>query len=238
MKLLKHYIIIFSLIDESENDILKYNNNINLAINNVLSFDKKINYNKEDKNAKILYILLNYLLDQPKIKKLLETIENEKENDDTNSESIIDKENILNNENIIIQNQNEYDNISKMVQQISRSIDTLFEVNPILLISFLKYFTFLCEKDKNIINYINMTIIPLQLLRLCTKYKMNKNDEENNKLFLTIFRALKTMVKNSRFLNEIMEKLFCNNRLMKKLLGNGTNFLKELTQGYHRPRSI
>ena len=238
LKLLKHYIIIFSLIDESENDILKYNNNINLAINNVLSFDKKINYNKEDKNAKILYILLNYLLDQPKIKKLLETIENEKENDDTNSESIIDKENILNNENIIIQNQNEYDNISKMVQQISRSIDTLFEVNPILLMSFLKYFTFLCEKDKNIINYINMTIIPLQLLRLCTKYKMNKNDEENNKLFLTIFRALKTMVKNSRFLNEIMEKLLCNNRLMKKLLGNGTNFLKELTQGYHRPRSI
>ena len=238
LKLLKHYIIIFSLIDENENDILKYNNNINLAINNILSLGKKLNFNKEDKNAKILYILLNYLLDQPRIKKLLETIENEKENEDTNSESNIDKDNFINNENVIIQNQTEYDNISKMVQQISRSIDTLYEVNPTLLISFLQYFTFLCEKDKNIINYINMTILPLQLLRLCTKYKPNKNDENNNKLFLSIFRALKTMVKNNQFLNEIMRKLLSNQRLMKNLLGNGTNFLKELTQGYQRPKSI
>ena len=239
LKLLKHYIIIFSLIDESDNDILKYNNNINLAINNILSLDKKLNYNKEDKNAKILYILLNYLLEQPKIKKLLENIENEKENDDTNSESIIEKEYSISNENIIIQNQDEYDNISKMVQQISRSIYTLFEVNPTLLTSFLKYFTFLCEKDKNIINYINMTILPLQLLRLCTKYIPNKNDEESTKLFFAIFRALKTMVKNSQFLNEIMEKLLCNKRLMKNLLlGDGTKFLKELTLGYQRPKSI
>ena len=238
LKLLKHYIIIFSLIDESENDILKYNNNINLAINNVLALDKKLNYSKEDKNAKILYILLNYLLEQPKVKKVLEVIENEKEKDDTGSESNIDRENFNNNEIIILQNQDVYDNISKMVQQISNSIDKLFEVNPVLLMSFLKYFTFLCEKDKNIINYINMTTIPLQLLRLCTKYKMNKNDEENNKLFFTIFRALKVMVKNNQFLNEIMEKLLSNNRLMNNLLGNGTNFLKELTQGYLRPKLI
>ena len=237
LKLLKHYIIIFSLIDESENDILKYNNNINLAINNVLSFGKKLNFNKEDKNTKILYILLNYLLDQPRIKSLLEVIENEKDNDDTNSESNTDKENIFNNENTIIQNQNEYDNISKMVQHLSRSIITLFEINPILLMSFLKYFTFLCEKDKNIINYINMTIIPLQLLKLCTKYKPNITEEEN-KLFFTIFRALKTMVKNNQLLKEIMEKVLCNKRLMKNLLGNGTKFLKELTQGYQRPKSI
>ena len=235
--LLKHYIIIFSLIDENEYDILKYNNNINLAINNILSRGTKLNFNKEDKNAKILYILLNYLLEQPKIKKLLETIENEKEKDNSNSESI-DKSNFINNENVIIQNQNEYDNISKMVQQISRLIDTLFQVNPPLLMAFLKYFTFLCEKDKNIINYINMTIIPLQLLRLCTKYKPNKNDDTNDKLFFTIFRALRTMVKNNQFLNEIMEKLICNQRLMKNMLCNGTNFLKELTQGYQRPKSI
>ena len=83
-----------------------------------------------------------------------------------------------------------------------------------------------------------MTTIPLQLLRLCTRYKMNKNDEENNKLFFTIFRALKVMVKNNQFLNEIMEKLLSNNRLMNNLLGNGTNFLKELTQGYLRPKLI
>ena len=237
LKLLKHYIVIFSLIDETENDILKYNNNINLAINNVLSFGKKLNFNKEDKNAKILYILLNYLLEQPKIKNLLETLENEKDNDDTNSESINEKENTINNDNIIIQNQNEYDNISKMVQHLSRSINILFEINPNLLMSFLKYFTFLCEKDKNIINYINMTVIPLQLLRLCAKYKPNNNEEEN-KLYFTIFRALKAMVKNSQFLKEIMEKLLCNQRLMKNLLGNGTKFLNELTQGYLRPKSI
>ena len=238
LKLLKHYIIILSLIDENDNDILKYNNNINLAINNILSYDKNLNFNKEEKNAKILYILLNYLLEQPKIKKILEIIENEKENDDTNSESNLDKENSINNENVIIRNQTEYDNISKMVQQVSRSIDKLFEMNPTLLMSFLKYFTFLCEKDKNIINYINMTILPLQLLRLCTKYNQNKNEEDNDKLFLIIFRALKTMVKNSQSLNEIMEKVLSNKRLMKIMLFNNTTFLKELTQGHYKPKSI
>ena len=238
LKLLKHYIIILSLIDEDESDILKYNNNINLSINKILSLDKNINFNKEEKNAKILYILLNYLLEQPKIKKVLEAIEVEKENEEENSEIIIEKNNNSNNENIIIQNQTEYNNISKMVQQISIYLDKLFEVNPILLMSFLKYFTFLCEKDKNIINYINMTILPLQLLRLCTKYKQDKDNEENDQLFLVIFRALKTMVKNSQSLTEIMDKLICNKRLMKILLGNGMSFLKELTQGHYKPKSI
>ena len=38
----------------------------------------------------------------------------------------------------MIINQAEYDNISKIVQQISRYTDTLFEINPTLFIAFLK----------------------------------------------------------------------------------------------------
>ena len=88
---------------------------------------------------------------------------------------------------------------------------------------------------------INMTIFPLQLLRLCTTYKPIKaieNDKEKYNIYFVIFRTLKTMVKNSQFLNEIMEKLLANKRLMTIFLGNGTNFLKELTQGHLRPKSI
>ena len=114
------------------------------------------------------------MLEQPKIKKLLDIIENENEKEDIDNDIKDDKNNIINNEKKMIINQTEYDNISKIVQQISRYANTLFETNPTLFISFLKYFTFLCEKDKNIINYINMTIFPLQLLRLCTKYKSIK----------------------------------------------------------------
>ena len=237
LDLLKYYLKILSLIDENENNILKYNNNINLTINKILSLDNKLSFKKEDNNARILLVLLNYLLEQPKIKKILDAIENEKEIDDVDNENIIDKDNIINNVNKIIINQAEYDNISKIVQQISRYADTLFEINPSLFIEFLKYFTFLCEKDKNIINYINMTIFPLQLLRLCTRYKVNKTIEKNN-IYFVIFRALKTMVKNNQFLNEIMEKLLSNKRLMTIFLGNGTYFLKELTQGHMRPKSI
>ena len=237
LDLLKYYLKILSLIDENENNILKYNNNINLTINKILSLDNKLSFKKEDNNARILLVLLNYLLEQPKIKKILDAIENEKEIDDVDNENIIDKDNIINNVNKIIINQAEYDNISKIVQQISRYADTLFEINPSLFIEFLKYFTFLCEKDKNIINYINMTIFPLQLLRLCTRYKVTKTIEKNN-IYFVIFRALKTMVKNNQFLNEIMEKLLSNKRLMTIFLGNGTYFLKELTQGHMRPKSI
>ena len=82
-----------------------------------------------------------------------------------------------------------------------------------------------------------MTIFPLQLLRLCTKYKPSKVIEKDN-IYFVIFRALKTMLKNSQYLNEIMEKLLANKRLMKIFLGNGTYFLKELTQGHLRPKSI
>ena len=167
----------------------------------------------------------------------MDAIENEKENDDIDNENKMDKDNIINNEKKMIINQAEYDNISKIVQQISRYTDTLFEINPSLFKAFLKYFTFLCEKDKNIINYINMTIFPLQLLRLCTKYKPTKVIEKDN-IYFVIFRALKTMLKNSQYLNEIMEKLLSNKRLMKIFLGNGTYFLKELTQGHLRPKSI
>ena len=234
---LKYYLKILSLIDENENNILKYNNNINLTINKILSLDNKLSFKKEDKNARILLVLLNYLLEQPKIKNLLDAIENEKENNEIVNDSIIEKDSVINNENRIIINQNEYDNISKIVQQISRYADILFETNQSLFISFLKYFTFLCEKDKNIINYINMTILPLQLLRLCTKYKPSKIIAKDN-VFFVIFRTLKTMLKNSPFLNEIMENLLSNKRLMTIFLGNGTNFLKELTQGHMRPKSI
>ena len=196
-----------------------------------------MSFKKEDNNARILLVLLNYLLEQPKIKKILDAIENEKEIEDIDNENIVDKDNMINNVNKIIINQAEYDNISKIVQQISRYADTLFETNPTLFIEFLKYFTFLCEKDKNIINYINMTIFPLQLLRLCTRYESAKVVEKNN-IYCVIFRALKTMVKNNQFLNEIMEKLLSNKRLMTIFLGNGTYFLKELTQGHMRPKSI
>lgn len=237
LDLLKYYLKILSLIDENENNILKYNNNINLTINKILSLDNKLSFKKEDNNARILLVLLNYLLEQPKIKKILDAIENEKEIEDIDNENIVDKDNMINNVNKIIINQAEYDNISKIVQQISRYADTLFETNPTLFIEFLKYFTFLCEKDKNIINYINMTIFPLQLLRLCTRYKSAKVVEKNN-IYFVIFRALKTMVKNNQFLNEIMEKLLSNKRLMTIFLGNGTYFLKELTQGHMRPKSI
>ena len=237
LDLLKYYLKILSLIDENENNILKYNNNINLTINKILSLDNKLSFKKEDNNARILLVLLNYLLEQPKIKKLLDSIENEKENDDIENESMVDKDSIINNEKKMIINQTEYDNISKIVQQISRYAETLFEENPSLFIAFLKYFTFLCEKDKNIINYINMTIFPLQLLRLCTQYKPTKVIEKDN-IYFVIFRALKTMLKNSQFLNEIMEKLLSNKRLMTIFLGNGTYFLKELTQGHLRPKSI
>ena len=237
LDLLKYYLKILSLIDENENNILKYNNNINLTINKILSSDNTLSFKEEDNNARILLVLLNYLLEQPKIKKLLDAIENEKEIDDIDDENKIDKDNIINNEKKMIINQAEYDNISKIVQQISRYTDELFEVNPILLIAFLKYFTFLCEKDKNIINYINMTIFPLQLLRLCTKYQPGKVIEKDN-IYFIIFRALKTMIKNNQFLNEIMEKLLSNKRLMTIFSGNGTSFLKELTQGHLRPKSI
>ena len=237
LDLLKYYLKILSLIDENENNILKYNNNINLTINKILSLDNKLSFKKEDNNTRILLVLLNYLLEQPKIKKILDAIENEKEIDDVDGDNIMDKDNIINNVNKIIINQAEYDNISKIVQQISRYADTLFETNPTLFIEFLKYFTFLCEKDKNIINYINMTIFPLQLLRLCTGYKPTKVVEKNN-IYFVIFRTLKTMVKNNQFLNEIMEKLLSNKRLMTIFLGNGTYFLKELTQGHMRPKSI
>ena len=237
LNLLKYYLKILSLIDENENNILKYNNNINLTINKILSLDNKLSFKEDDTNARILLVLLNYLLEQPKIKKLLDAIENEKENDDIDNENKMDKDNIINNEKKMIINQAEYDNISKIVQQISRYTDTLFEINPSLFKAFLKYFTFLCEKDKNIINYINMTIFPLQLLRLCTKYKPTKVIEKDN-IYFVIFRALKTMLKNSQYLNEIMEKLLSNKRLMKIFLGNGTYFLKELVQGHLRPKSI
>ena len=241
LELLKYYLKILSLIDENENNILKYNNNINLTINKILSLDNKLSFKEEDNNARILLVLLNYLLEQPKIKKLLDIIENENEKEDIDNDIKDDKNNIINNEKKMIINQTEYDNISKIVQQISRYANTLFETNPTLFISFLKYFTFLCEKDKNIINYINMTIFPLQLLRLCTKYKPIKaieKDKEKDNIYFVIFRTLKTMVKNSQFLNEIMEKLLANKRLMTIFLGNGTNFLKELTQGHLRPKSI
>ena len=238
IKLLKHYIIILSLIDEDENDILKYNNCINLTIYNILSYNKNLNFDEENKNSKILNLLLNYFLEQPKNKKLLELMKNEKETDETYNESFIEnKEYIINNENNIIKNQAEYDNISKIVQQISRYIFSLFNINKNLLKSFLEYFTFLCEKDKYIINYINMTILPLQLLRLCTKYQQNINEEENQ-IFYTIFRALKTMVKNSQSLSEIMDKLLNNKRLKKLLITNAETFLKELTQGHKTHESI
>ena len=240
LEVLKYYLKILSLIDENENNILKYNNNINLTINKILSLDNKLSFKAEDNNTRILLVLLNYLLEQPKIKKLLDIIENEKEKEDIDNDVKDDKNNIVNNEKEMIINQNEYDNISKIVQQISRYTDTLFEVNQTLFIAFLKYFTFLCEKDKNIINYINMTIFPLQLLRLCTKYKLLKVTEKDikNNIYFVIFRTLKTMLKNSQFLNEIMEKLLANKRLMTIFLGNGTTFLKELTQGHLRPKSI
>ena len=237
LDLLKYYLKILSLIDENENNILKYNNNINLTINKILSIDNKLSFNQEDNNARILLVLLNYLLEQPRIKNLLDAIENEKESDEIDNENNADRDSIINNEKKMIINQAEYDNISKIVQQISRYADNLFEKNPSLFKAFLKYFTFLCEKDKNIINYINMTILPLQLLRLCTKYKPNKEMDKDN-IFFVIFRALKTMLKNSQFLNEIMEKILDNKRLMKIFLGNGTYFLKELTQGHLRPKSI
>ena len=100
----------------------------------------------------------------------------------------MDEDHQINIENNIIKNQEEYDNKSKIVQQISRYADNIFELNPSLFIAFLKYFTFLCEKDNNIINYINMTILPLQLLRLCTRYKPSNKIPEKNNIFFVIFR--------------------------------------------------
>ena len=237
LNLLKCYIKILALIDENENNILKYNNHINLTINKILSLEK-LSFNEDDNNAKILLVLLNYLLEQPKIKSLLEILENEKEVISNNNESEMDEDNQINIENNIIKNQEEYDNKSKIVQQISRYADNIFELNPSLFIAFLKYFTFLCEKDNNIINYINMTILPLQLLRLCTRYKPSNKIPEKNNIFFVIFRALRTMLTNNQYLNEIMEKLLDNKRLMNIFLGDGTSFLKELTQGHMRPKSI
>ena len=141
LELLKYYLKILSLIDENENNILKYNNNINLTINKILSLDNKLSFKEEDNNAKILLVLLNYLLEQPKIKKLLDIIENENEKEDIDNDIKDDKNNIINNEKKMIINQTEYDNISKIVQQISRYANTLFETNPTLFNSFLKYFT-------------------------------------------------------------------------------------------------
>ena len=46
------------------------------------------------------------------------------------------------------------------------------------------------------------------------------------------------MLTNNQYLNEIMEKLLDNKRLMNIFLGDGTSFLKELTQGHMRPKSI
>jgi hypothetical protein len=76
-----------------------------------LSLDNKLSFKEDDTNARILLVLLNYLLEQPKIKKLLDAIENEKENDDIDNENKMDKDNIINNEKKMIINQAEYDNI-------------------------------------------------------------------------------------------------------------------------------
>ena len=232
---------ILSLIDENENDILKYNNNINLTIYKILEGNENLSFDKEDNNAKILLALLNYLLEQPKMIKLLDSIENEKEKDEVENESqkLTEKNKIKkmdNDDNKMMNNMAVNDNISKIVQKISVYADTLFEINKDLFIAFLKYFTFLCIKDENIINYISMTIFPLQLLRLCTRYQPSKNIEKNN-IYFVIFRALKTMLKSDQ-LKEIMEKLLSNKRLMLLFSGNGTNFLTELTQGHMRPKLI
>ena len=238
---LKYYLKILSLIDENENDILKYNNNINLTIYKILEGNENLSFDKEDNNAKILLALLNYLLEQPKMIKLLDSIENEKEKDDVENESqkLTEKNKIKkmdNDDNKMMNNMAVNDNISKIVQKISVYADTLFEINKDLFIAFLKYFTYLCIKDENIINYISMTIFPLQLLRLCTRYEPSKNIEKNN-IYFVIFRALKTMLKSDQ-LKEIMEKLLSNKRLMLLFSGNGTNFLTELTQGHMRPKLI
>ena len=58
LEVLKYYLKILSLIDENENNILKYNNNINLTINKILSLDNKLSFKAEDNNTRILLALL------------------------------------------------------------------------------------------------------------------------------------------------------------------------------------
>ena len=112
-----------------------------------------------------------------------------------------------------MENKPAYNNVmfdvdSQIIQRVSRIFGDLYKYNQNLLLAFILYFIKLCQKNdlknnenknqiENISNLYSMTILPFQLLYLCSKYapaKDYKDEKESNKIFYESFKLLNILI--------------------------------------------
>ena len=223
LKLFYYYIKILSLIQTKLNEINKNEKiiiNLSIYINTILSINLT-NFNPDNIYSKLLYSIINYLL------------------------------------NIKTQTKPAYNNVmfdvdSQIIQRVSRIFGDLYKSNQNLLLAFILYFIKLCQKNEvknnenknqmeNISNLYSMTILPFQLLYLCSKYvpdKDNKEEKEANKIYYESFKLLNILIKNNPWIEESINKLLVEPKLIKLLSDNDNDFLIQLSKDFKLPDSI
>ena len=223
LELFYYYIKILTLIGKKFNEIEKNEKiiiNLSIYINNILSINST-DFNPENIYSKLLCSIINYLLN---IFKQSKPVFN----------------NIM------------YDVVSQIIQRVSKIFGTLYKTNQNLLLYFIIYFIKLSKKNKekendnknpndNISNLYSMTIMPFQLLYLCSKYipaQDNKNEKEENKIYYKSFKLLFILIKNNPWIEESINKLLVNPNLIKYLSDYNKSFLTELPKELKLPDSI
>jgi hypothetical protein len=223
LELFYYYIMILSLIQTKLNEIHKNEKiiiNLSIYINTILSINST-DFHPDNIYSKLLYSIIKYLL------------------------------------NIKIQTKPVYNNImfdvdSQIIQRVSRIFGDLYKINQNLLLAFILYFIKLCKKNEaknnenknqieNISNLYSMTILPFQLLYLCSKYvpsKDNQKENEENEIYYESFKLLNILIKNNPWIEESINKLLVEQKLIKLLSDNDNNFLIQLSKDFKLPDSI
>jgi len=223
LELFYYYIMILSLIQTKLNEINKSEKiiiNLSIYINTILSINST-DFNPDNIYSKLLYSIIKYLL-----------------NIKTQTKPVY--------------NNAMFDVDSQIIQRVSRIFGDLYKANQNLLLAFILYFIKLCQKNEvknneiknqidNISNLYSMTILPFQLLYLCSKYipaKDNQKEKEENKIYYESFKLLNILIKNNPWIEESINKLLVEPKLIKLLNDNDNDFLFQLSKVFNLPDSI
>ena len=223
LELFYYYIMIISLIQAKLNEINKNEKiiiNLSIYINAILSINTT-DYNPDNIYSKLLYSIIKYLL-----------------NIKTQTKPVY--------------NSTIFDVDSQIIQRVSRIFGDLYKTNQKLLLAFILYFIKLSHRNEiknnekknqieNISNLYSMTILPFQLLYLCSKYtpaKESQKEIEENKIYYESFKLLNILIKNNPWIEESINKLLVEPKLIKLLSDNNNDFLIQLSKDFKLPDSI